>query len=127
LKQTIDHLVHDGIATDVMVIVQHKDKRLVDRLEDFVDQKIRSAFWKTEHILIRLAQIWKDRLAEFGIEVSDPVCDVTEEDYRVCVGVIELVPDRWPRLVADKIGDERGFAATGISGDERDERSEIRV
>jgi hypothetical protein len=53
------------------------------------------------------------------------VREVAEEDERVGVRVVELIPDELPGLLADEIRDQRGFTRAGGGGDERDRVREV--
>src|SRR5687768_10901669 len=104
----------DRVAADVMIVVEHEYYRLLDRLQYLVDQKIRGPLGKPHHVFVRLAEVRKDRFAEFGIEIFYSACDVAEEDDGIGVRVIELVPHRLTVLAADEIRYQSGLAATRI-------------
>src|ERR1043165_1119179 len=114
LQQPIDELVNDGIPADMVIVIQNKNKWLLDRLKNLVYQQVRRSFRKAKHLLVSFAQVWKDSFPECRIEILDALRYITEEHDRVCVGVIELVPNRRAYLTANKVSDQGGFTASGI-------------
>ena len=66
------------------------------------------------HFFVSFAQVWKDGFSECRIEILDAVRHIPEEDDRIGVSMIELVPNRGPCLAANKVGDQRGLAASGV-------------
>jgi len=114
MQEPIDELVNDGIAADMVIVIQHKDKWLLDRLKNLVYQQVGRSFRKAKHLLVSFAQVWKDSFAECRIEILDTLRYITEKHDWVCVSVVELVPNRRPYLAANKVSDQSGFAASGI-------------
>ena len=53
LQQPINELMHDRIATDVVIIIEDEDERLLDSIEHLVDQHVRPAFRIPQHLLAR--------------------------------------------------------------------------
>jgi hypothetical protein len=111
--------MYDGLATDVVIVVQNKDERLFDRFENLVYQQIRSAFRGFGNIFISLREIWQERFAKTGFKLADTVSYVRKKRSGVSVGVIHLVPDRRPLLRTKETGDQRGLAAARVGGDQR--------
>jgi hypothetical protein len=114
LQEPIDQLVNDGIAADVVIVIQNKNKWLLDRLKNLVYQQVGRSFRKAKHLFVRLRQVGKDSFAECRIEILDALRYITEKHDWVCVSVIELVPNGGPCLAANKVSDQSGFAASGI-------------
>jgi hypothetical protein len=114
LQEPIDELVNDGVPADVVIVIQNKNKWLLDRLKNLVYQQVGGSFRKAKHLLVSFAQVWKDSFAECGIKILNALRDITEKHDWVCVGVVELVPNGRAYLAANKISDESGFAGSGI-------------
>ena len=53
------------------------------------------------------------------------VSEITEEDRRIRIGMIQLIPDVRPILLAQKIGDQSCFAGTCICGHQRYRQCQI--
>jgi hypothetical protein len=114
LQQTIDQLVHGGIAPDMMIVIQNKNEWLLDGLKHFVYQQVGRSLRKAMHLFVRFAQVRKDSFAERGIEILDAARYVTEKDDWICVSMVELVPNRGPCLAANKVSDQSSLTASRI-------------
>src|SRR5829696_9528183 len=114
LQEPIDQLVNDGIAADMVIVIQNKNEWLLDRFKYLVYQQVGRSFRKTKHLFVCFAQVWKESFAEFRIEVLDAVRYITEKDDRIRVSMVELVPNGGPCLAANKVSDQSGLAASGI-------------
>src|ERR1043166_6021679 len=125
LQQPIDELVNDGVPADVVIDIQNKNKWLLDRLQNLVYQQVGRSFRKAKHLLVSFAQVWKDSFAECRIEIPDALRYITEEHDGVCVGVVELIPNRRAYLAANKVSDQSGFAASRICRNHCDGRAEV--
>src|SRR5687767_11541901 len=119
--------MNDRLPADVVVVIEHEDERLLNRLKYLVYHEVDRSFRKSEHLLVGLAQIRKDRLAEFGTEILDTTGDITQKHDRVGVSVIQLIPDGLPVLITDEIGDQRGLPTPCVGSHQRDRRAEIRL
>jgi hypothetical protein len=125
LHEPINQLVNDGIAADMVIVIQNKNEWLLDRLQYLVYQQVGRSFRKAKHLLVSFAQVWKDSFAECRIEILDALRYITEKDDWVCVGVVELVPNRRAHLAANKVSDQSGFAASGICRNHCYRRAEV--
>src|SRR6185369_5869130 len=114
LQQAIDELVNDGIASDVMIVIENKNEWLLDRLKYLVYQQVGRSLRKAKHLFVSLAQVGKDSFAKCRIEILDAVGYIAEKDDRIRVGMVELVPNGGPCLAAHKICDQSGLAAPGV-------------
>ena len=117
--------MHNGFASDVMIIVKHQNKRLFDGYENFVEQQINGAFGKSEQFVGRFRQIRQDVFAEIRREFFNSVRDIAEKNERIGIGMIELIPHRLTRSPTNEIGNQRRFAAARVSRDECHRRIEI--
>src|SRR5688572_5299285 len=71
LQQPIDQLVHDRIAADMVVVIQNKNERLLDRLKYLVYQQVSRSFGKAKDLFVSFAKVGKDSFAECGIKILD--------------------------------------------------------
>src|SRR5215213_3542354 len=117
LQEPIDQFVNDGIAADMVIVIQNKNEWLLDRLKYFVYQEVGRSFRKAMHLFVSFAQVWKYSFAECRIEILDAVRYITEKDDRIRVSMVELVPNRGSCLAANKVGDQSGLAAAGVRRD----------
>jgi hypothetical protein len=114
LQEPVDQLVNDGIAADMVIVIQNKNEWLLDRLKYLVYQQVGRSFRKAMHLFAGFAQVWKDSFAECRVEILDTVSYVTEKDDWIRVSMVELVPNRGPCLAANKVSDQSGLAAPGV-------------
>src|ERR1044072_4773294 len=77
LQEPIDELVNDGIAADVVIVIQNKNKWTLDRLKTLVYQQVGRSFRKAKHFFVSFAQVWKDRFAKRRIEILDALRYIT--------------------------------------------------
>jgi hypothetical protein len=88
LQEPIDQLVNDGIASDVVIVIQNEIEWLLDRLKYLVYQKVGRSFRKAKHLFVSFAQVGKDSFAECGIEIFDALGYITEKDDRIRVSMV---------------------------------------
>src|SRR5205809_4842483 len=103
-----------GIAPDMMVIIEDKYQRFLDRAENFIDKQVGRAFRMPEDVFAGLGQIREDGVTEIGNRFSNAVRNIPKKNSRVSIRMIKLVPDRGPNLTTHKIGDQCCLAAPGI-------------
>src|SRR5918995_674010 len=78
LQEPIDQLMNDGIASDMVIVIQNKNEWLLDRLKYLVYQQVGRSLRKAEHLFVSFAQVWKDSFAECRIKILDAVRYITE-------------------------------------------------
>jgi len=125
LSEAVDYLVDDSFASDMMVIIKHYDKRLLDNAEYLIDQKIRCPFRNPYDVFASLSEIRKNGVTKFWDLISNSVSYIGKKDGCIGIRMVELIPDRGTCLIAHKIRDQRGFTTTGVSRDHRQWISEI--
>src|SRR6185503_3835419 len=125
LQESIDQLVNDRIASDMVIVIQDKNEWLLDRFKYLVDQEVGRALRKAKHLFVRFAQVWKDCFAECRIQILDAVRDIAEKHDRIRVSMVELVPNGRPCLAANKIGDQSGLAAPSVRRNHCYRRTEV--
>src|ERR1051325_693308 len=64
LQEPINQLVNDGIAADMVIVIQNKNKWLLDRLKNLIYQQVGRSFRKAKHFFVSFAQVGKDRFAK---------------------------------------------------------------
>src|SRR5919205_2833834 len=106
--------MNDGIAADMVIVIQNKNEWLLDRLKYLVYQQVGRSLRKAKHLFVSFAQIWKDSFAECRIEILDAVRYITEKHDWIRISMVKLVPNCGPCLAANKVGDQSGFAASGV-------------
>src|SRR5918993_4811441 len=114
LQEPIYQLVNDGIAADMVIVIQNKNEWLLDRLKYLVYQQVGRSFRKAKHLFVSFAQVRKDSFAECRIEILDALGYITEKDDRIGVSMVQLVPNRGPCLAANEVSDQSGLAASGV-------------
>jgi hypothetical protein len=94
-------------------------------LEYLVYQQVGGSFRKAMQLFVSFAQVGKDSFTEGRIEILDALRYITQEDNRIRVSMVELVPNRGPRLAPNKVSDQSGFAASGVRRNHCDGRVEV--
>jgi hypothetical protein len=125
LQKTVDDAVNNGLSADVVIVIEDDDERLLNAFKYLVDKKVCGPLGRSKQLLISVSEVLEYRYAEIGDYVLDPVGNVTEKRARLGVCVVELIPDRWARLSADKFGDKSRFATAGVGGNKRDRGMKI--
>jgi hypothetical protein len=109
-EQAIDRAVDGRVRAEVVVVVQDEDDARIHGVQNLVQEHVGRPLGLRGELGGRLLEVGERGLAEAGDDLPEPVRDVAEEDGRVCVRAIELIPDELARLRADEVGDERGLA-----------------
>jgi hypothetical protein len=73
-----------------------------------------------------LRKIGIHHIAKLWYDVLDAMGQISQEDQRIGVGVVKLVPNELLAQAANKIGHERCFAGSGICCYQRHRSGEIR-
>src|ERR1044072_7167513 len=108
-----------------MIVVEDEDELLLDAVEDFVEEHVHGALWRLREFFGRRLHVGHRGVAEAGDYLLDAVRDVAEEDERVRVGLVELIPDERGAARAYEVRDEGGLAGAGGRRDERDGVREV--
>ena len=74
----------------------------------------------TNQVIRRLVQTGQDRFAEIGRDPPDPLRQITQENGRIRIGLVQLIPHMGFTRGAQKIGHQGRFPRPGIGGDQRD-------
>ena len=85
----------------------------VNEVQDFVEENVNGAFGLLGEFGGGLLQVRKRGRAEFGDDAADAVREIAEEDERVGVGAVELIPDEGATSV---VLPEPALAATSVTG-----------
>jgi hypothetical protein len=101
----------------VVVVVEDEDHARVNRVEYLVQENVGRALGLRREFGGRLLEVRERGLAEARDDLPQPVRDVAEEDGRVCVRAIQLIPDELARFRPHEVGDEGGLARSGGRGD----------
>jgi hypothetical protein len=109
----------------VVVVVEHDDKLTADYLENLVQEHVNGARWIAGDLVSRLPQVGKRDVAEAWHGLPDSVREIFEEDKRVGVRVVELIPDELACVCLDEARDECSFTGASGGGDERDRVREV--
>src|SRR5688500_1413263 len=117
--------MHHRLAANMVIVIEHNDERLLDRVHYFIYQQIDRALGKLGQLASGFLDILKKSGAKFRREIANAECEIAEEYSRVGVGVVKLVPDGRPRLSANKLGNKRRLAAARISRDHCDRRTQV--
>ncbi len=124
-EQAVNDAVDWRLRAEVVVVVEDEDELLLDAVEHFVEEHVDGALRLLGQLLGGLVHVRDGRVAEAGDDLLDAVRDVAEEDERVGVGLVKLVPDEGARARAHEVGDERGLSRPRGRGDERDGVREV--
>ena len=112
-NQTIQDRVYRRVRAEMMIIIEHDQQLLFDALENLVQQHIRGSF-RLLRELLRLLQVREGLLAKLRHPLLNSKREIAEEDRRVSVCVIELIPNVWMLLLTNKVRDQRRLAGAGI-------------
>ena len=93
LQNPVDDLVHQGLAADVVIIVEYEYERLFDRAKDLVDQKVRGPLGESYQFFIRIAEVGKEGIAKIWRDLSDTMRNIIKENYWIGIGMVELIPN----------------------------------
>ena len=109
----------------MVVVVEDEYELLLGAVKHFVQEHVDGAFGSLREFFRRLLHVGDRGVAEAVDDLSYAVRDVAEEDERVCVRPVELIPDEGALARAYEVGDESCFAGACGSRDERDGVREV--
>jgi len=107
-----------------VIIVEDDDQLLLDAFEDLIQQHVNTALGLLSQF-VSLLQLSEHRVAKSGNLLLDSMCQIAQKNRRICIGVIQLVPNVGLFLFAQKVGNQRSLSRTGISCDQRNRKREV--
>src|SRR5258708_15827842 len=97
------------LTAEVMIVVQNQNHLLLDAFQNLIQEYVGCSFRLLREFL-RLLQERKHRLTKAGDSLLNSVSQITEENSRVGIRVIQLIPDISPFLLPQKIAHQTCFS-----------------
>src|ERR1041384_7566516 len=108
----------------MVIIIEHDQQLLLNELENLVQQNVCGTF-RLLRELLRLLQVREGLLAKVRHALLNSKREIAEENGRVSVGVIELIPNVGMLLLTNKIRDQRSLSGSGIRSHQRDRQRQV--
>src|SRR5687767_14838026 len=94
------------LGADMMIVIEDQCERMFDDPQYLVNKQIAGPLGKTHQVLTRLGEICEKGLTKIGLYILYSMGKIIEENDRVGVRVVELIPNRWAGAVFEEIRDE---------------------
>src|ERR1041384_8531444 len=101
----------------MVIIIEHDQQLLLNELENLVQQNVCGTF-RLLRELLRLLQVREGLLAKVRHALLNSKREIAEEDGRVSVRVIELIPNVRVLLLTNKVRDQRSLSGPRIRSHE---------